>query len=244
MPTQLNLTSTPSKSNLPQKHHWVSIIIGISTVLFITIMVLAKLWPCITTTWSQEFCNRWNEFWFSLSASFISAILFYLFFHTLPNKQKRKEMEAHINYELVSVLLHLNTMVVLLTGKIYDYKRLVKELFVEEMVNLNWGKKYSYLMDSSKQKNVIECLKYELNNAQNRLEAIQSKYGDYFTNTEITIFTQDILHSEINQHIVTISETEPINGHRKEAIASMLYDYYFTLLEFSRRFKQSSTYSW
>lgn len=74
------------------KRRQTNIIIAVVGVLSILIMVLSKLKPIFITSWAQDICVRWNDFWFTLSASFTSAIFFYLCINYIPFIIKKEKI--------------------------------------------------------------------------------------------------------------------------------------------------------
>lgn len=69
------------------------LIIATAIISFI-IMVFTKLFPCIRTSLPQVFCDRWNEFWFSLSVSVFAAIVFYFIFHPYSSLGEKERSGA------------------------------------------------------------------------------------------------------------------------------------------------------
>lgn len=209
------------------------LIIATAIISFI-IMVFTKLFPCIRTSLPQVFCDRWNEFWFSLSVSVFAAIVFYFIFTLIPAWEKKKEVEPLIHYDTCSILIHLDTMFAVATNHIIFSDSIMKDSFVEGMVKWDWEKKYPYVFKDNEGKNLLECIKLEVEYAYRKLESIQKAYNSFFSNDELAIISHTLLHHAIFSEIHLNND---INDDSKNRISGALYDFYWTILDFSRKFR-------
>lgn len=212
------------------------VLITVVVILFFIIMILTKLFPCINVSWPQGFCDRWNEFWFSLSASIVAAYIFYLFFTIIPSREKRKEIEPLIHYDLCSILIHLNLMFVVATHKLISFDNITKDSFIDEMTKWNWENKYPYVFNNYEEISFLDCIKKETEYAHSKLESIQKAYNSYFNSEELSIISHTLIHHDI---FTKTQISSKINEDSKNSISSSLYDFYWTLIDFSLRYKTS-----
>lgn len=202
------------------------------------IMIFSKLFPIIGTQWPQDFCSAWNDFWFSLSASLVSAIIFYFFFNIIPSRNRRKRMEPLIRNEFEIILVHSNTLSLIATGRIWGGE-LLREPFVKGLVSLNWEDNYSY--DQEKLP-LVCCISREIEYMKKCLDDICLKYSIYFSQEEYEILYQAILHHDIFSQLYVLlncKESQSLTDSQKEGIANKLYDLYWKILDFSLRYKRS-----
>jgi hypothetical protein len=223
-----------------------SILIIIATIVLLTIMVLTKLWPCIETSWEPEFCNRWNDFWFGLSASLVAAILFYVFSSRLPEKKMRKTTMPTIRREIAWPVVHFNLMLAVSIKKECSLD-ILKESFVNGLLDVeDWSKQVSYF-EGSKQKTFFDCLITEIKYAKKHLEALLNRYNDYLNIEEKLIISEDILHHRIFTTIELQGESAETDEFAKKQLAGLIYDFYWKLIDFSVRFKTNedeNPYNW
>ena len=205
-----------------------------TALISILVMVFTKLCPCIKTSWSQVFCDRWNEFWFSLFTSVLAAIVFYFLFNVIPARERRKEIEPLISSDLCSILIHLNIMFAVATNQLVFSDSITKDSFVEEMIKWDWEKKYPYVFKNKEGMNLLGCIKMEAEYAYGRLESIQRAYDSFFSNDELAIISQTLLHHDFFSKIKLHND---INDKSKQLITEALYDFYWTILDFARKFR-------
>lgn len=202
------------------------------------IMIFSKLFPIIGTQWPQDFCSAWNDFWFSLSASLVSAIIFYFFFNIIPSRNRRKRMEPLIHNEFETLLVHSNTLFLMATGRIWGGE-LLREPFVKGLVSLNWEDNYSY--DQEKLP-LMYWISREIEYLKKHIDDICLKYITYFSQEEYEILYQAILHHDIFSQLyvfLNCKESQSLTDGEKEGIANKLYDLYWKILDFSLRYKRS-----
>ena len=214
-----------------KKNIWIFVVV--SSIL---IMIFSKLFPIIGTQWSQEFCSAWNDFWFGLSSSLVSAFIFYLFFNIIPSRNRRKRMEPLIRNEFETILVHSNILSIIATGKMW-IGELLREPFVKGLVSLNWEDIYSY--DKEKLP-LVCCISREIEYLKKHIDNICLKYSTYFSQEEYEILYQSILHHEIFSQLyvlMTCEGSQTLTDSQKEGIANKLYDLYWKILDFSLRYK-------
>lgn len=202
------------------------------------IMIFSKLFPIIGTQWSQDFCSDWNDFWFGLSSSLVSAIIFYFFFNIIPSRNRRKRMEPLIRNEFESILAHSNMLSVIATGKMW-YSEILREPFVKELVSLNWEDDYSYGKEKIP---LMYWISREIEYLKKHIDDICLKYSTYFSQEEYEILYPAILHHDIFSQLYVLlncKESQSLTDSQKEGIANELYDFYWKILDFSLRYKRS-----
>lgn len=203
-----------------KKNNWFFVV----AVLSFLIMIFSKLFPIIGTQWSQDFCSDWNDFWFGLSSSLVSAIIFYFFFNIIPPRNRRKRMEPLIRNEFESILAHSNMLSVIATGKMW-YSEILRETFVKELVSLNWEDDYSYGKEKIP---LMYWISREIEYLKKHIDDICLKYSTYFSQEEYEILYQAIIHHEIFGQLYVLMNCEgsqSLMDSQKEEIANKLYDF-------------------
>ena len=217
-----------------------NIIIAVVGILSFLIMVLTKLKPIFITSWTQDFCVRWNDVWFTLSASLAAAIIFYFCFDYIPLIIKRRENKPFLAFGVAKINFHISQMMKYVIGiEFEENENLIKEYFVEKLINLDWEKEYTYF--PSDKQSLQMCILRELEYVKTELNEVLSFYKDYLSNEERCILQEKILNHKIFVLLPVIVHekktlgTDDNSTYVKRNIASMFYDFVFTLYEFSDR---------
>lgn len=123
--------------------------------------------------------------------------------------------------------------------EIEENENLIKEYFVEKLINLDWEKEYTYF--PTEKLSLQMCILRELEYVRSELKELLRYYNDYLSNEDRCILQEKLLNHKIFiflQIIVHEKETlgkDDNSTYVKRNIASMFYDFVSTSSMFANK---------
>lgn len=227
------------------KNHIVECCIAIALLLCMWAIgsIRLKLIPLISTCFSQEVCDGWNEMYVNLSYSFIAGFIFFLLTTILKDyfeKKKMKEvLKAEINQIASPIESILDVFYGVPGGEIDKSRNGISNVLNARNFNdkIGLAQSLGHKIDSTG--TYINYLATECNVSKNRVYEMIKLFGRYLSIDEIVL-----LESYASMRIISVSYVasslkciDPEKPELKAALIGQFCDLYDKLNELRKVFQ-------